>query len=256
MPQEWAPPPVWYAPHRPWPPPDTPWVMTQRWHDLMFAHWPIPEEVMRQVVPKALPIDTFEGQAWIGVVPFRMTDVRMRLMPPIPGASAFPEINVRTYTTVDGKPGVYFFSLDAANRLAVMAARAGVGLPYYWARMSCERWQERSDEMIFYESRRFRVEGIPAEFIARYRPAGEVFHAEPGTLDYFLTERYCLYTADDSGNVNRLEILHAPWPLQPAVAEISRNTMTTPIGIALPDVPPVLHFARHLEVLFWPPYPA
>ena len=224
--------------------------MTQRWHDLLFVHWPVPEDVLRPVVPEPLPIDTFDGQAWLGVVPFRMTDVRMRPVPPLPGASAFPEINVRTYTTVDGKPGVYFFSLDAASRLAVMAARAGVGLPYFWARMSFERWEES----IFYTSRRVRVEGTPAEFIARYRPAGDVFRGEPGTLDYFLTERYCLYTVDDERNVNRLEILHAPWPLQPAAAEITRNTMTAPIGLALPDVPPVLHFARHLEVLFWPPY--
>src|SRR5207248_3131758 len=100
-----------------------------------------------------------------------------------------------------------------------------------------------------------RVAGPPAELIGRYRPAGEVFHAEPGTFDYWLTERYCLYTAHGDG-VQRLEILHAPWPLQPAVAEITRNTMTGPIGLALPEVPPVLHFAKHLQVRFWPPYPA
>jgi uncharacterized protein len=199
--------------------------MTQRWHDLLFAHWPIPEDVVRRVVPDVLPIDTFDGHAWIGVVPFRMTDVRMRFLPAIPRASAFPEINVRTYTTVDGKPGVYFFSLDAANRLAVIAARAGVGLPYFWARMSCENW----DESIFYESRRVRVEGTPAEFIARYRSAGDVFYAQRGTLEYFLTERYCLYTVDGY-DVKRLEIVHAPWPLQPAAAEITRNTMTAPVG--------------------------
>src|SRR6478736_184531 len=108
--------------HRPWSLPDGPWTMTQTWHDLLFAHWRIRLDVMRPLVPRELEIDTFDGSAWIGVVPFRMSAVRMRGLPPVPGASAFPELNVRTYVRYGGRAGVWFFSLDAESALAVFAA--------------------------------------------------------------------------------------------------------------------------------------
>jgi uncharacterized protein YqjF (DUF2071 family) len=194
-----------------------------------------------------LPLDTFDGQAWVGVVPFRMTGVRPRGVPALPGLSAFPELNVRTYVTLDGKPGVYFFSLDAANRLAVETARRTYFLPYCHARMSLAH----QGSMIHYLSHRIHPGAPRADLIARYRPTGAAFQAEPGTLDYFLTERYCLYTVGPGQCPHRCEIDHAPWPLQPAEATIEVNTMVAPHGIDLPPTPPLLHFAGRQQVRIW-----
>lgn len=230
---------------RPWPVPSEPWVMAQTWHDLLFAHWSLPAEAIRPLVPAPLPLDTYEGRAWIGIVPFWMSGVRPRLAPPLP---PFPELNVRTYVTLGGKPGVYFFSLDAANRLAVRTARL-LHLPYYDARMTAQR----HDGEILYRSRRIEDRGGGAMLRARYCPAGPPEEAEPGSLADWLTARYCLYTVNRSGRVARLEIDHRPWPLQPATAEITLNRMTTPLGLALPNEPPLLHFARRLQVRAWRP---
>src|SRR5258707_3933853 len=157
--------------HRPWPPPDGPWVMAQSWHDLLFAHWRMDAAVLRAQIPRALEIDTFEGQAWIAVVPFRMSGVRPRLAPAIPGLSAFPELNVRTYVTAEGKPGVWFFSLDAANAIAVAAARATFHLPYFLARMSCE---ERGG-WIRYERERTDCRAPDGSLIGTHRTEGSAF---------------------------------------------------------------------------------
>lgn len=235
--------------HRPWPLPRGPWLMAQSWHDLLFAHWPVPVAALRPLVPAPLPLDTWEGRAWLGVVPFRMTGVRLRAAPPVPRLSAFLEVNVRTYVTLDGKPGVYFFSLDAENPLAVRAARQLFSLPYFDAEMGLER----DGEAIAYRSRRTHRGAPPAELAATYRPVGEPYRAAPGSLDAWLTERYCLYSSGPSGRIRRLEVHHAPWPLQPAAAEISSNTLAAAAGLELPATPPLLHFARRLDVVFWPP---
>jgi uncharacterized protein len=124
--------------HRGYPPPTRPWVMHQIWHDLLFAHWPVPVKEIRRLVPASLPLDLFEGQAWIGVVPFRMTGIRPRFLPALPWLSAFPEINVRTYVNVQGKPGVYFFSLDATNPVAIQTAQWFFHLPYRRAVMKLQ----------------------------------------------------------------------------------------------------------------------
>lgn len=232
---------------RPWPTPDRPWIMRQTWHEVLFMHWPVPVEDLRRVVPAQLPIDTRDGAAWLGIVPFRMSGVRPRLVPPLPLVSAFPELNVRTYVTIDGRPGVYFFSLDAANPLAVAAARR-LDLLYQYARMS-SRWY---DGWVEYESERLGGAIAPARLSLRYRPAGEVFTAAPGSLEDFLTSRYCLYAVGPRGRVSRLEIDHVPWPLQPAVAEIRLNTMTAPLGLALSG-DPLLHFARRMDMVAWWP---
>ncbi len=231
--------------HRPWPLPGGSWVMRMSWHDLLFAHWPVPAEAVGALVPSPLQIDTFERRAWVGVIPFRMTGVTPRWVPPLPGLSAFPELNVRTYVTLGGKPGVWFFSLDAANLLAVHTARWAYALPYFHARMSLEE----KDGWVQYRSRRLAQD---TEFKARYRPTGKVFHPQRGTLEYFLTERYCLYAIDTRGRLRRAEIHHPPWPLQPGEALFERNTMAAACGIALPDSAPLLHFARRLDVLVWP----
>jgi len=233
--------------HRPWPMPGRAWMMRQSWHDLLFAHWPVAVDAVRTRVPRTLELDLFDGTAWVGVVPFHMTNVAPRAMPPLPWVSAFPELNVRTYVTYCGKPGVYFFSLDAANPLAVIVARTMLHLPYYRATMDVAV----NGEWVEYESLRTQG-GRTAHFKARYRPIGPVFQPTPGTLEHFLAERYCLYTAD-SIHVRRLDIHHPPWRLQSADAVIATNTVADASGIALPPVTPLLHFARRQDAVAWPP---
>jgi len=218
--------------------------MFQTWHDLLFAHWPIPLEALRPLVPHQLPLDTFDGKCWLGIAPFHMSGVRARGVPPLPGLSRFPEVNVRTYCTLDGQPGVFFFSLDAANRPAVWAARSFYHLPYFFARMEA---QVAGDDVSYF-SRRLNGE---AELQARYRPIAPVQLRRPGTLEHWLTERYCLYAVTDE-RVYRAEIHHLPWPLQDAHAEFEKNTMAAAAGLSLPPVEPLLHFAKQLQVLIWP----
>jgi uncharacterized protein len=222
--------------------------MKQTWHDLLFAHWPVSTAVMRSLVPPQLTLDTFDGQCWVGVVPFHMSGIRTRGLPPLPGLSRFPELNVRTYVTHGGKSGVYFFSLDAANLPAVWAARAFYHLPYFYAEMS----SREIGGGIQYASRR-RL-GL-AEFRGRYCPTAEVRLREHGSLEHWLTERYCLYTTH-RGRVLRSEIHHQQWPLQDAAAEFETNTVAAATGIELPASPPSLLFARRLEVFIWPLRPA
>lgn len=234
--------------HRSYPLPRGPWVMHQSWHDLLFAHWPIDPQAMRQAVPAQLPLDLYEGQAWIAVVPFRMSGVRPRFIPSVPWLSAFPELNVRTYVKIGNEAGVYFFSLEAANPIAVQVARTTFNLPYFNAEMRL-----RDDgQWITYNSRRTHRNAPSAQFEGRYRPISEPYTAQPETLERWLTERYCLYSLDSKGNVYRGEIHHQPWPLQKAEAQIALNSMTLPPGLPLPAQPPLLHFSRRLDVAVWP----
>jgi uncharacterized protein len=222
--------------------------MTQTWHELLFAHWPIEPGAFRPLIPSLLPLDTYEGQCWVGVVPFRMSNVRPRWLPPVPNLSSFVELNVRTYVTLHGIPGVYFFSLDASNAIAVAIARAMFHLPYFNAVMS----SERVDDTIHYYSRRTHRGAPPAEFKATYRPIAPVTYARPGSLEHWFTERYCLYTVVRDGRVYRGDIHHIQWPLQSAELEATSDTMAVSHGIHLPDTPPLLHYAQRLEVLIWP----
>ncbi len=226
--------------HRPWALPSGSWVMEQCWYDLLFAHWALPIESLRHLVPRELPLDTFDGRCWISLTPFHMTNrVRVRAFP---FTSRFRELNCRTYVNIGGKPGVFFFSLDASSRLAVWGARTFYHLPYRFAEMRAEKRGQAID----YSSRRGS-----AEFKAGYRPVGPVRRAAPGTVEHWLTERYCLYTVH-KGQVFRAEIHHAPWPLQEAEAEIRVNTIAEPARIQLPDTKPLLAFSRELKVLIWP----
>lgn len=222
--------------------------MSQAWCDLLFAHWPVPADSLRPHIPPGLRIDTFGGSAWIGIVPFFMRQTRPFRLPLPFGLGDLPELNVRTYVVAEDKPGVWFFSLDAASRPAVRAARFWYHLPYFDARMSVSP----KDDAILYQSQRTHRDAPTAEFSARYRPTGDVYHSRTGSLDQWLTERYCLYAADRHGWLYRGENDHVQWPLQPAEAEIERNTMTRPIGLTLPQMPPILHFARRIEAIFWP----
>lgn len=237
--------------HRPWPIPAGQWAISQQWHNLLFAHWPVPVAVLRPLIPDVLAIDTYDGMAWVGVVPFQMTHVQLRGLPRVPGTDAFPELNVRTYvharSATDAKPGVYFFCLDAGNPLAVAVARRWYHLPYFNARMSAAG---RGDT-ITYRSHRTHRHAAPADFVATYGPTATVTLSEPGTIAHWLTERYALYTTDPRGRLYRGEIHHRQWPLQPAEAEITVNTMAQAHGIALPAIPPLLHFARRLDIVAW-----
>jgi uncharacterized protein YqjF (DUF2071 family) len=236
--------------HRPWALPRGPWIMKQEWHDLLFAHWAVPVDVLRPLIPQALEIDMFGGQAWLGVVPFRMSDVRLRGVPAIPGLSRFPELNVRTYVARDGKPGVWFFSLDAANAVAVWGARRLFHLPYFLAAMSCAEhagW-------IRYESHRKDRRGSPASLQARYRAIGDVFHAAAGSIEHFLAERYCLYAEDEKKRIIRCEIHHPRWALQLAETALQENMMAAAAGITIADQKPeLLHFSGRQEVVVWAP---
>ena len=233
--------------HRPWPLPKKPWIMTQSWHDLLFAHWPVDKALIRAKVPPAFAVDEYDGQVWLGIVPFQMTHVAPRGMPALPWVSAFPELNVRTYVTVEEKPGVYFFSLDAANPLAVAAARTLFHLPYFTAAMTVDS----NGPWIAYRSRRRHAAGGHGEFVGRYRTTGAVRVPAAGTIEHFFTERYCLYTLDRRARAYRVEIHHEPWPLQNAALETSINTMADASGIPLPAVPPLLHFAKRQDVVVW-----
>jgi uncharacterized protein YqjF (DUF2071 family) len=219
--------------------------MGQSWLDLLFAHWPLPPEALRPVVPAGVPIDTFDGTAWLGVTPFEIVGAHLHALPPLPWLSRFPELNVRTYTTIGGRPGIWFFSLDAASASAVIAARLTYRLPYRHASMVISRAGGR----IAYRS---RARGVPATFVASYEPTGPPSAPAPGTLEYFLTERYCLYTLDARGRLRRADIHHRPWSLQPARVEVVENTMTEPLGIRLPPGGPRLHYAAGQDVLIWP----
>jgi uncharacterized protein YqjF (DUF2071 family) len=231
--------------HRPWPLRPDPWFMRQTWCDLLFAHWRVTSEQLRAVVPPQLTLETFDGSAWVGVTPFLVHGLRLRGTFPAPVLSRFPEINVRTYVVVDGKPGIYFLSLDAARRSAVIAARRTYRLPYFRAEMR----QSSNDEVAF-RSRRTSGDGPEAQFEARYRPTGGAEPPLAGSLEHFLTERYCLYTLDEGQRVLRADIHHPPWPLQPASVQLLSNTMSLPFGLDL-EGQPLAHFSARQDVLLW-----
>lgn len=226
--------------------------MRMSWHDLLFAHAPVPTAALRALVPAALELDTFDGVAWLGVVPFRMTRVGPRWLPPLPGVSAFPELNVRTYVTHAGRPGVWFFSLDAADPIAVRVARTFFHLPYYDAAMSCDPDPLAAGDGIAYRSTRIHRHAPPASLTVRYRPTAPPTRTRPGSLDHWLTERYCLYAIDRRSRLRRCDIAHEPWPLQPAAADFTDNSMVAPLGLPFPPTPPLLHFARRLDVTAGP----
>jgi uncharacterized protein len=246
--------------HRLWgdsaPLPGGPWIMTQTWHNLLFAHWPVSPEALRPLVPAGLEIDTFDGDAWLGIIPFRLTGVRLRGLPEVRPVASFPEVNVRTYVNAAGKPGVQFLSLDANNRLAIAIAKPWFHLAYRLADISF-----RSDRCGIHFSSRRRERRAPeltpfgrcdaADFRASYRPCSPHFRSEPGTLEHWLTERYCYYSAAGR-RLYRCDIHHDPWRLRRAQAEIESNTMALSHGIDLPATEPFLLYAHYMKALIWP----
>jgi uncharacterized protein len=218
-----------------------------RWCDLAFVHWPVAPDVLRSLIPAPLAIDTFDAQAWVGVVPFRMEGVRLRGAPSVPTTGAFPEINVRTYVRTAERAGVWFFSLDAASQLAVRGARYLYNLPYFDAEITV-----RSEAgAVHYASRRVHRDAPPATFLAHYHPVGDGYEAVPGTLDHFLVERYCLFMFDERRGLGLLDIDHEPWRLRRGAIELPVNTMVEPLGLTLPSIEPLVHVADALDVRAW-----
>ena len=244
--------------------------MHQNWGKLLFMHWAVDAEILRPLIPAQLSIDTFDGKAWIGIIPFTMWGIRASFLPPIPGASAFHELNVRTYVHLNGVPGVWFFSLDAANSLAVWGARTFYHLPYFNADMNLKQ----SANLIEYESVRkdsltyaefFAAEnsGFSADLnAARFRSLsraelnvkwtiGESLpQSAAESLEFFLTERYCLYSFHRN-QLYRSRIFHQPWPLQTARLRSYQSTMIDALGLTSPEGQPLLHYAESLAVDIW-----
>jgi len=234
--------------HRPWPPPRSPWVLAQTWVDTCFLHWPVEIEAVRRAVPEALPIETFEGRAWVTITPLFIRASRPRLVAPLYPWASFPELNLRTYTTVGGKPGVYFLSLDCASVIAVAAARAVYRLPYRRARIAMGREGART----VVRSRRIGPGPLPAELTASYAPVGAPVNATPGSLDHWLLERYCCYAVDRLFGVLRTDIQHPPWQVREAEVEVRENTLASAHGLPLLGEP-LVHLGLPQDVLFWAP---
>jgi uncharacterized protein YqjF (DUF2071 family) len=228
--------------HRPWPIPTRPWTMGQTLDDLLLVHWRVPLDDVRARVPAELEVEQHSGSAWLGIVAFRVSSLRLRGLLPLPGLSSFHELNVRTYVRApDGKPGVWFFSLDVSSPLVVEAARRLVRLPYFHARIAADPDGTWIDQECVRLDERGRV------FNARYRPEGAVFQAKPGSLEWFLAERYCLYATDERGALQRAEFHHPPWPLQHADVEIE---LTSIVPLELRGAP-LCHFSRRQDVVIW-----
>jgi uncharacterized protein YqjF (DUF2071 family) len=223
-------------------------VMYQTWDTLLFLHWPVAAERLRPLLAPQLSLDTFEGQAWVSVTPFTMRGIRPVLLPALPVVSQSHELNVRTYVHFNGVPGVWFFSLDASNILAVLGARVAVGLPYFRARM---RLQEEHSVLQFTSTRTHP--GAPAAQFegtwARVAP----LPSPPDSLDFFLVERYCLYTVHWR-QLYRVRIFHRPWPLRRVERLSFTSTMLESQGLPTSPEAPRLHAqGEPLQVGIWPP---
>jgi uncharacterized protein len=224
-------------------------VMYQTWGTLLFLHWPIAAERLRPLIAPRLHLDTFEGQAWVSVTPFTMWGIRPAFLPPLPVVSQSHELNVRTYVHVNGVPGVWFFSLDASNTLAVLGARAAVGLPYFRARM---RLQEKHASIQF-TSTRAHPGAPPARFEGTWARGEPLPSPPPDSLDFFLVERYCLYTLH-WGRLYRVRIFHRPWPLRRVERLSFTSTMLESQGLPTPPEAPRRHAqGEPLRVGIWPP---
>lgn len=230
--------------HRPWALPSRPWTWRQSWHDLLFAHWPVDAALLQRFVPAPLRVQEFEGTSWIGLVPFRMSGVMRRPMPDLPWISAFPELNVRIYVEHEEKPGVWFLSLDATNPIAVWAARRWFHLPYHRARIAI---RSAGDEFHYRSGRG----GESALLDVRYRATSPPYESKRGTLEHWLTERYCLYAQAPDRSLWRNDVHHLPWPLQRAEAEVRANSYLASHGLDVAGPPAQLHFARRVDVVVW-----
>lgn len=239
---------LWDTTQRPWPLPSGPWMMKQRWHEVLFAHWSFPPDALRRLVPPQLQLDTFDGKAWVGLVSFRMSGIRLRGLPSMPWLSHFPELNLRTYVKVGDRAGVHFLSLDGDSRLAVVLARRWFHVPYYRAKISLYR----QGDTVHCTCRRRHRRAPQARFKGSYAPLGESGRVEPGTFEHWLVERYCLFAVDPRGRTVSGEIHHSPWEIQEARLQAGENTMGAAVGLELRR-PEHVVFSRMQEAVFWPP---
>jgi uncharacterized protein YqjF (DUF2071 family) len=227
-------------------------VMRSAWHHLLFLHWEMEPGILQEKLPAGLQIDTFEDRAFVGLVPFTMTAVRPHGLPHLPPLRRwhedFHEINVRTYVRHEKHgPGVWFFSLDAASAPAVVTARNWFKLPYFYARMSLLIRREMGNETMRYASRRQWPQPLPAACDIEYSPQGETSAAQPGTLEYFLIERYLLYSFW-RGQLFVGRVRHKPYPIQSAQLHSVRENLITAAGITRPNAPPLAHYSRGVKV--------
>ncbi|RFU65342.1 YqjF family protein [Peribacillus glennii] len=237
----------WEIDHRPYPLPGAPWVMTQVWRDLLFMHYPLAPESVGKYLPGELMLDTFEHKAWVSIIPLRITNMRMRGIPPIPFLHSYLELNVRTYVIHDGIPGIYFFSLDADHPLAVAGASAGTGLPYKRAKMLFHE----EGETIKFKSERMTGRGNRESLDVAYSAGKTLYEAEPGSLDHWLMERYCMYSFH-GGNMLRGDIHHDKWKVRKATADISYNRMAPYLLSEVSNTPPILHYSSRRRFFFYP----
>jgi len=238
---------------RPRPLPTGRWAMTQRWNDLLFAHWRTPAPTIAPLLPEGLLPDTFEGSAWVGVIPLWMDRFNFRGLPTVPGMRNFPELHLRTYVRHQhtGTPGIFNFSVDIGSLMAATAVRFIFQMPCNWAEMRLNQRSER--EFAFYSRRLFSRQ--PVIFSARYRglgPTRRLAEVRAGSLEYFLTERYCMFARNRAGQAVRANIHTVASPLEDAEAEIERNDLLAASGISIPAQEPVLHYSRRLAVYVWP----
>lgn len=226
-----------------------PWIMRQRWHHLLFAHWPVEYEKLRAAVPRELDLDAFGGEVWLGLVVFGLSGIKLRWLPEVKPLASFPEVNLRTYVTYRGQPGVYFISLDADNPVAVAIASRWFQLNYYDAEI---RYTRDADGLHF-NSRRIQRRLPEAKLDVTYAPADSLTAGAPGglRLQEWLTERYCYYVAKDD-QVRRCDIDHRPWSLQHARADFRENSIALPFGIELDGAGALLHYCRYMEARIWP----
>lgn len=228
---------------RPYPIPERQWIMTQVWRDLLFLHWPVPTDQLRPYIPAPLELDEYKGSAWISIIPMKITNVRIRGLPLIPFMNSYLELNVRTYVTCQGKPGIYFFSLDANHPLAVLGAKLSTGLPYKQARMSYEK---KGRTIRFYSRRLSNHAGLDVE----YRPDTLLYEAARGTLDFWLLERYCLYTFR-GGHLYRGDIHHDQWKITKAEVQLRHSTMDPFLHLDLyGDL--IIHYSSRRRLFLYP----
>lgn len=234
--------------HRPWPLPSKKWIMKQTWKNLFFAHWPIPVEYLRPYIPSSLHIDTFDGSAWLGVVAFEMEGIYFRGLKAMSVTPKFTEINVRTYVHFNGKPGVYFLSLDVGDRASLLIASRWYRLPYQPAQITFKR----EKDTFHIQSIRNQKTINPIEFMGEFVPLSDVYYPQKGTLDHWATERYCLFSTDKLGKQLYCgEIHHSAWPIQKVEGAIDRNSLFTPFQLRPSETKPIVHYSRGLDTLFW-----
>lgn len=224
--------------------------MRQNWHHLLFLHWEISPNDLQGLLPAGLDLDTFEGKAFVGLIPFTMTGVRPVFTPPLPWASSFHEVNVRTYVHRGGRdPGVWFFSLDASSTLAVSTARGAYKLPYFYSEIEMRASDDPLPSIDFQSDRNDSRGVMPAHSHILYRPLeGSVQAAAPGTLDFFLVERYVLYAVDENRQLHRARVHHQPYLLQPAEVSELEETLVWAAGIRRSQDAPIRHYARGVNV--------